>query len=400
MNSSYPGGSSGGDGTSWSSGKGGKGWTNHKTAFVGTNDSTAPTEMYGVIYSSGDDDVHGGFGGGGSGYYPSSSSQTTYSGGGGGYSGGAGGYMYSGYGGGGGGSYYDTSSANGYVSGSYYWATGGADAGKGKIKIKLVKYPKCEDDCTLDDDSYYYYYDSCSCLVDNLENALLYLKFDEGSGSTTANSGTLGGSYSVNSSNWTSSGQRGAGYSFNGSGYITTNDFQYSNTSYKNNFTMMAWVKPSESITILSQSQNGTSGTGGQHYIFGPIRGAGDDPHHYSGGGGAGVSVGTNGIIVTVHAASYLPPLAVYSGTLSSYSWHHVAVVFNNKTPYIYLDGNLVTTGYTADKEFVFASSQIGGHENYGNFKGSMDDVRIIGKALTADEVRKEYQLLKDCEFK
>ena len=393
----YSGGTNGADGTDNSdcSGFGGYGWNDHKKAFEGTA-NTYTSYMYGEKarndqncskYSG--NDPHGGFGGGGSAYYESSWGDA---GGGGGYSGGGAGNTSTG--GGGGGSYYNTS--NGYVSGSAYWATGGATQAKGKIKITLLKYPKCKNDCTLENDPSY----SCSCLVDNLENALLYLKFDEGSGSTTANSGTLGGSYSVNSSNWTSSGQRGAGYSFNGSGYITTNDFQYSNTSYKNDFTMMAWVKPSESITILSQSQSGTSGTGGQHYIFGPIRGDGADPHHYSGGGGAGVSVGTNGIIVTVHAASYLPPLAVYSGTLSSYSWYHVAVVFNNKTPYIYLDGNLVTTGYTADKEFVFASNQIGGHVNYGNFKGSMDDVRIIGKALTADEVRKEYQLLKDCEFK
>ena len=224
--------------------------------------------------------------------------------------------------------------------------------------------------------------------IDDYTNGdLVYLKFNEGSGSSTINYGSLGGSYSVNSSQWTSAGKRGYGYTFNGGGYFTTTDNLEYNTSYRNTFTMMAWVNPSKAIySSYSQSNSGTSVAGQtNNFVFGAVRGTGNDPYNYSGGTGAGLSVGTNGIVVTTHAASYMPPLAVYYTTISG--WHHVAVVFNNKTPTIYLDGVSVKAGSQANKEWVFPSNQIGGGD-YGNFYGTLDDVRIIPKALTPSEIK------------
>ena len=156
-------------------------------------------------------------------------------------------------------------------------------------------------------------------------------------------------------------------------------DANFTPSSYSDNFTMMAWVNPTDSITLKSQSNSGTNSTSGQHYVFGA-------PHGEStGSAGAGLSVGTNGILVTAHAASYMPPLAVKSVSVSG--WHHVAVVFTNKTPSIYLDGALIHTGVQSTKTHVWASNQIGGGA-WGAFKGSVDDVRVIPKALTASEIK------------
>ena len=220
--------------------------------------------------------------------------------------------------------------------------------------------------------------------VDDFTNGdLVYLKFNEGSGSSTINYGSLGGSYSVNSSQWTSAGKRGYGYTFNGGGYISTASLDSS--VYYNNFTMMAWVKPNSGITMPSS----TSGSGvftvtnnAERYIFGASHGG--EPA--ANPAGAGVAVGTNGIFVTAHGGGYLPALAYYSATLSSSQWHHVAVVFENKVPKIYLNGVHVATGSTPTKN-VFPSSQVGGG-SYGNFDGSLDDVRIINKVLSASDIK------------
>ena len=217
--------------------------------------------------------------------------------------------------------------------------------------------------------------DALSCSGASLNSAPLYLKFNEGSGSTTANSGTAGGSYSISGGSWVSSvGSRGKAYNFNGSTTVSTNI-----TKYTDNFTMMAWVKVTSgyTITLPSQSSSGTNGTSGQHYLFGA--------NHESSNAGAGLSVGTNGIFVTAHGDSYMPPLAVYSGDIGT-GWHHVAVVFNIRTPYIYLDGNLVQTGATSQRTTYSPTSV--GSGSYGSFYGAVDDVRIIGSALSLEEVK------------
>lgn len=82
-----------------------------------------------------------------------------------------------------------------------------------------------------------------------------------------------------------------------------------------------------------------------------------------------------------------MPPLAKYQTTLDKNTWHHVAVVIKDKTPYIYLNGTLVHTGLQAKKEHVFISNSIGGGP-YGAFTGYLDEVRLIGRDLTASEIQ------------
>ena len=213
--------------------------------------------------------------------------------------------------------------------------------------------------------------------LDEYTNILVALDLDEGSGSTTENTGTLGGSYSISGGgSWATSGKYGKAYNFNGSDTIISTNA----TKYADSFTMMAWVKVTSGSTIdlsFSQSSSGTNGTSGQHYVFGA--------NQEGSNAGAGLSVGTNGIFVTAHGDNYMPPLAVYSGSLGA-TWHHVAVVFENKTPKIYLDGTLVKTGSQSSRT-TYSPTQVGGG-SYGYFNGTLDDVRIIGKSLDATQIK------------
>ena len=152
-----------------------------------------------------------------------------------------------------------------------------------------------------------------------------------------------------------------------------------------NNFTVETWFTTDVTHQIDVESTAGYGGTSGQKYLFGA---AGGDLNSV----GMGVSVGTNGISVYEHGSSYyMPALAVYSGTVPS-GWNHLAVVYNNKTPSIYLNGALVRQGLTSLKASVYTPYQIGGG-SYGFHSGKVDEVRFSNRIRSADEIAQAYAM-------
>ncbi len=146
-------------------------------------------------------------------------------------------------------------------------------------------------------------------------------------------------------------------------------------------FTMEAWFKPWGPHEVDPESVSGFDGTLGQKYLFGPVNGIANAT--------AGVSVGTNGISVYEHGTGYMPAVAVYAASITN-DWNHVAVVYDNKTPLIYLNGILVHTGLVGTKPSVLSPLAIGG-EYYGHHAGLIDEARIWDKAFTAAEVLNSY---------
>ena len=148
-------------------------------------------------------------------------------------------------------------------------------------------------------------------------------------------------------------------------------------------FTIEFWVNPTGLRQITSEAITGISGTANQRYAIAPLNGEvflGSRDQAY-----AGVSVGTNGISVFEHSGSYLPSLLVHNTTLSG--WNHVAVVYQDKTPSLYLNGEFIKTGLTSTK-IVHPNGQMGDIANYGVFQGSLDEVRIWDKAKTQPEIQ------------
>ncbi|MBI3596887.1 MAG: fibronectin type III domain-containing protein [Nitrospirae bacterium] len=174
---------------------------------------------------------------------------------------------------------------------------------------------------------------------------------------------------------WSTAGKFSNAISFNGADKMTVGSAGWPT----NTFTVEAWVKAVNTHEIDPESTSGTGGTSGQHYVFGAQYAGGqvDDVNN----SGMGVSVGTNGISVYEHAASYMPALAVYSGNLGT-GWNHIAVVYNNKQPSIYLNGVLVHTGLTSPIATVYAPIEIGSGA-YGGHQGFIDEVAIFNVALT-----------------
>jgi len=143
-------------------------------------------------------------------------------------------------------------------------------------------------------------------------------------------------------------------------------------------FSFGGWMLTTATHESDAESIAGVGGVNGQRYAFDPAHGGETD-------GGAGLSVGTNGISVYEHGSSYMPVLAAYEAEIGE-DWNHIMIVYDNKQPTIYLNGLPVHTGQTSPRALVNAPVAMGGMA-YGYFEGLMDDIRIYSRALTAGEV-------------
>jgi hypothetical protein len=203
---------------------------------------------------------------------------------------------------------------------------------------------------------------------------VVLMHFDEESGDTANDSSGKENNGTINDADRVE-GKFGKALQFKGT---IDSSVSLSYTPPTNNFTMMAWIKTDQPHEIDPQQADLITGTSGQNYIFGA--------DNMDTEGGAGVSVGTNGVSVYEHGNGYMPALAVFDGYVGI-EWTHVAVVYSERQPSVFINGNLVVTGIQSPKDVVHASTRIGGG-GYGYFNGIIDEVRIIEKALTSDEIK------------
>ena len=162
-------------------------------------------------------------------------------------------------------------------------------------------------------------------------------------------------------------------------------------TTVSNNFTIEFWVNPTATTSLPAQSTSGIAGTASpERYVLFPAFQGGTSTTTAS---GAGITVGTNGICVFEHSGGYLPSLLTYSTTINT--WTHVAVVYTNKQPILYVNGVLVATGLTSPETAVYVSNSGIGGGAYGYFNGSIDEVRIWNYSATAADILRR----KNCEL-
>ncbi len=88
-------------------------------------------------------------------------------------------------------------------------------------------------------------------------------------------------------------------------------------------------------------------------------------------------------------APSYLPSLLVYNATING--WTHIAVVYVNRQPTLYVNGVAVQTGLTSARSS--SPSTPLGEENsgYGYYSGLLDEVSIYNRALSGTEIMTIY---------
>jgi hypothetical protein len=148
----------------------------------------------------------------------------------------------------------------------------------------------------------------------------------------------------------------------------------------RNSFTYEFWVKPHASHKIVDETSKGISGLSGQRYLIGPAHALSWETT------GVGVSVGTNGVTVFEHTSSHLPALLVYEIPITE--WTHVAIVFEDKTPSLFINGEFKSKGLSSSKNNVYASGHIGGYDPYGFYIGYIKDIKLWDFAKAETEIK------------
>lgn len=158
-----------------------------------------------------------------------------------------------------------------------------------------------------------------------------------------------------------------------------------------NSFSMEFWFRPTTTHQIDAESNAYTviTGTSGQRYLLGADQiQFGTQEQQIA--AGSGVSAGTNGISVYEHSGFYMPPLLVWSGTVSSTLFTHGVVTYTNKQTRLYVNGSLVRTGLTTTRT-VWPQLYSAGAGAYGAFPGRLAVYRVYTRPLTATEVLQNY---------
>jgi hypothetical protein len=172
---------------------------------------------------------------------------------------------------------------------------------------------------------------------------------------------------------YTSSGKYGGAYTFDGiNDYI---NFSGRATSVTDNWALSAWIKPALLPQFSFAVYNGNDAGG---YGFGISNGA-----------------GLSGSVLTglYGAVAYINSGYTFA---SANTWYHVVMVRASGTTYFYVNGNqTASTGASvplAPNDRLTIGNQMDPSNNPTRyFNGTIDEVRIYNRSLSADEVKQFY---------
>lgn len=84
--------------------------------------------------------------------------------------------------------------------------------------------------------------------------------------------------------------------------------------------------------------------------------------------------------------------------TINTTSWYEVVITWNGTTAKAYLNGSFVdniTVGAASNQAVTFKIGAAGGGTPNNYFDGNISDVKVYNRALTADEIKQNFNALK-----
>ncbi|MDD2767061.1 MAG: LamG domain-containing protein [Candidatus Moranbacteria bacterium] len=205
-----------------------------------------------------------------------------------------------------------------------------------------------------------------------------YWKMDDNTGTSATDSSTNGNTGTLtNGPTWTT-GQIGGGLNFAAASNQYINAGNNTSLKFTNGpYTLSAWVK------LNSIPTNGTNtvvitklGTSNDYYYFGISHNNSVIAPFWRPGSGASMHLGT--------------------GAMVTDQWYHIVVTFNKPDYVMYINGAMNISGTdTVPGGFVNGDGNfyIGSNAGIGFFDGSIDEVRVYNRTLSADEVSELYRL-------
>src|SRR5205823_6382599 len=99
---------------------------------------------------------------------------------------------------------------------------------------------------------------------------------------------------------------------------------------------------------------------------------------------GSGLEAGLNGVCVTEHGEGYFAPVLVFASVLTN--WTHVAIVYRDNRPRLYLNGKPVHEGLRS-KYTVHCGVGLRHIRGMAPFRGALGAFQRFDRALTETEV-------------
>ncbi|MCX6904259.1 MAG: glycosyl hydrolase, partial [Verrucomicrobia bacterium] len=150
--------------------------------------------------------------------------------------------------------------------------------------------------------------------------------------------------------------------------------------SAQETFTLSVWVKPDEEIPLPAERKAAVAFQGQNWAVF-------PEPGHQlygEGHAGCGIAAGRNGICVFEHSARYAP--AVISYPVEIKEWTHVALVYEQRVPRLFVNGRDVRHG-AKGPHTVHASMGKSGANSRPKFRGQILALKLVDRALTETEI-------------
>jgi len=154
------------------------------------------------------------------------------------------------------------------------------------------------------------------------------------------------------------------------------------NQSIAGTFTMTLWAKPSAETLLPAEASYGVSGMDGANNAIYPA--PGHEVYTQAGQACAGVAVGRNGVCVSEHGVNHYAPVLVDKTPIEG--WTHVAVVYKDGKPSLYLNGKLVHEGVKSAMT-VHPALGVKHSRPVSPFKGMLTAPRQFGRALGEAEL-------------
>ena len=228
---------------------------------------------------------------------------------------------------------------------------------------------------------------------DTTSNLVGWWKFDETSGTSAADSSGTGNTGTLtNAPAWTTGGMNNGALTFNGNNqYVSAPDAASLKPA---SVTVSAWVKPNDLSTYTTcggatQSyivfkRNSQTGWFEGYNLFASPDGSVVFKTHDAGGGGGNTGIAASG-----------------AGALPLGQWTHIVGTFSQPDMKLYLNGALVASStynfpldYGTRPLFIGRSGECGGSGEGiwdGYFNGTIDDVRVYNRALSAADIMTLY---------
>ncbi len=198
-----------------------------------------------------------------------------------------------------------------------------------------------------------------------------YWHLDEGTGTSTADASGYGGTGTLYGATWaaTSTCTAGRCLSFNGSSAYVGVPSAQKMPSGNDAYTILAWIKPNAYGTegIVGW------GTWGTQNAVNALR------------------LNSTGLVNYWWGND----LTVVASGLTNGNWHMVVAEFDGTTRSLYVDGTLAGSDTPTGHNATLADFRIGDTNSTEYFNGSIDEVLVYNRALTADEIAARYNELR-----